>query len=525
VRNPTLSLLLLVSVLPSYSGLALPEAQSGNSPPNVAITSRPDGGTFTAAYPSHLELPDPSRIDLSAEVLRDKIRGGLLGQMLGNLNGIPHEMRYIDEPGNVTEYTPALPQGARTDDDTDLEWVYIYVMQNENEIYLSPKRLTQLWQERINKGIWCSNRFARHLMNLGLEPPLTSRFALNPWADFNISGQFLCETFGLLAPAMPRTASRIGLNYTRVAIDLEPAQTTQLFCTMIATAFLTDDIEKIIDAGVAALDPKSVIREIVADVRAWHEEYPDDWHETRRLVKEKYSRHGGAMRDRNGYELNTASTIAALLYGQGDFSRTLMTAFNFGWDADNTAATAGTIVGVIKGYRWMLSQGWQIVDRYRNTKRENMPDDETITSFADRVIDLAEQVIVEQGGERLIIDGRPVYRIRCEQPANVERLPDLKKQMADMRSEMGPEIAQGVAHGKSKQVLARSAYLAICLDMAPGLRAKYPARWDKALDALSGSWRVMQNVFYGPDIPALLELRAKATAVGLRKPLEKRPVW
>lgn len=72
--------------------------------------------------------------------------------------------------------------------------------------------------------------------------------------------------------------------------------------------------------------------------------------------------------------MNTASTIAALLYGQGDFTKTLMAAFNFGRDADVPAATAGTIVGVIKGYRWMLSQGWQIVDRYRNTKRENMPE-------------------------------------------------------------------------------------------------------------------------------------------------------
>lgn len=60
-------------------------------------------------------------VELPAEVMWDKIRGGLLGQMLGNLNGIHHEMQYINEPGNVTEYTPALPEGARTDDDTDFE--------------------------------------------------------------------------------------------------------------------------------------------------------------------------------------------------------------------------------------------------------------------------------------------------------------------------------------------------------------------------------------------------------------------
>ncbi len=312
--------------------------------------------------------------EIPVEVLRDKIRGGLLGQILGNLNGLPHEMKYIAEPGNVTEYVPALPEGAWTDDDTDFEWVYVKVMEDENCLSCRPERIARLWRERINKRIWCSNQYARQLMDLGIEPPLTGSSVLNPWADFNISGQFLCETFGLIAPAMPRIAARMGLNYTRVAIDGEPAQTTQLFASMIAMAFVEDDIDKLLDSGMAAVDPDSIVLQIVKDVRDWHRQHPHDWRATRSLLKEKYSKYNGEMRDRNGYELNTGSVIAALLYGEGDFVKTLNTAFNFGWDADCNAATAGTIVGVMKGYRWMLAQGWQIVDRYKNTTRENMPD-------------------------------------------------------------------------------------------------------------------------------------------------------
>lgn len=56
-------------------------------------------------------------VAMPAEVLRDKIRGGLLGQILGNLNGLPHEMKYLAEPGKVTGYVPGLPQGDRTPDD------------------------------------------------------------------------------------------------------------------------------------------------------------------------------------------------------------------------------------------------------------------------------------------------------------------------------------------------------------------------------------------------------------------------
>ena len=68
------------------------------------------------------------KITIPTEVVIDKIRGGLLGQILGNLNGIPHEMSYINEPGNVQNYIPALPDGAWTDDDTDFEWFYIFEM-------------------------------------------------------------------------------------------------------------------------------------------------------------------------------------------------------------------------------------------------------------------------------------------------------------------------------------------------------------------------------------------------------------
>ena len=40
--------------------------------------------------------------EIPATTLRDKIRGGLLGQILGNLNGLPHEMKYIHEPVSYT---------------------------------------------------------------------------------------------------------------------------------------------------------------------------------------------------------------------------------------------------------------------------------------------------------------------------------------------------------------------------------------------------------------------------------------
>jgi ADP-ribosylglycohydrolase len=467
----------------------------------------------------------PHTYDISAEVLRDKIRGGLLGQILGDLNGLPHEMKYLAEPGNVTGYTPSLPQGAWTDDDTDFEWVYVKVMQDENRLLLPPERISRLWKERINKRIWCSNQYARQLMDLGIDPPLTGSAVLNPWADFNISGQFLCETFGLIAPALPRKAAQIGLNYTRVAIDGEPAQTTQLFTSMIATAFAENDTQALLDAGLAAIDSHSIVAQIVKDVRHWHKEHPDDWRTARRLLKDKYSKYNGEMRDRNGYELNTGAVIAALLYGQGDFVKTLTMAFNFGWDADCNAATAGTIVGVLKGYRWMLAQGWPIVDRYQNTTRENMPNDETITSFADRLIDLAERVILEQGGERTMKDGKIAYRIRRQEPTCVQRMQSPDGQMAILKAKLLDEINQTMTTPVPKEQMARAAYYAICLDLAPSLQQDHPQQWSAALAALGRHENVIRAVFHHAPTPLGDELRKKALAAGLQKPAKRTDLW
>jgi hypothetical protein len=436
------------------------------------------------------------------DAVRDKIRGGLLGQILGDLDGLKHEMKYIAEPGNVSAYTPALETGAWTDDDTDIEWIYVVEMERSRTLLLTPERIGELWKSHINRRIWCSNLYVRQLLDLGLDPPLTGQVQLNPWADFNLSGQFLSETWGLIAPGRPRVAARLAHHYTRVAIDLEPAQAAQMFAAMIATAFVTDDMGKVLDAGAAAADPKSIMRRILTDVRRWHRENPADWRATRRLIQQTYGRHNGAMRDRNGVELNGGSTVAALLYGGGDFVETLRHAFNFGWDADNNAATSGAIVGVMKGERWIKRQGWAIRDVFRNTSRDNMPRDETITKFGDRLIALAG-----------LVSG--------DTPAGSTPLPDPARQAAELRAKLGAEIERDVAAGDNEQFMARAAYLAISLELAAELKRRDPERWTKAVAALERYPRVLQALFYYSDIPGAEPLRRKMVEAGVKPPAGK----
>lgn len=450
-----------------------------------------------------------------AEVM-DKIRGGLLGQMLGNLNGIPHEFKYFQEPGTVEGYVPALPNGAWTDDDTDFEWVYILEMQRRQTVLLPYDTITALWKSRINKNIWCSNRYARHLMDMGFNPPETGDPVLNPWAAFNVSGQFLCETFGLLAPAMPQTAAKTGLHYTQVAIGGEPAQTTQLFTAMIATAFREKDIDKILDAGAAAVDPRSHTLQLMEEVRQWHRRFPDDWKQARVQLRDKYTRENGGMRDKNGTELNTGAILLALRYGKGDFAATLQLAFNLGWDADCNAATVGTILGAMHGYRAMLAQGWKIVDRYKNTSRDHMPADETITSFADRLIELFELINRQQGGRRELRGHQWVYAIPSQQPAPVVRI------AAQTGALPGVAQLSAIIQNGNPEAKARAAYMAVCLGLDGTLARQHPAAWKKAVAQLNGYWKVRQNIYAG-GFQTLDAFAERFTRAGIHPPANKIP--
>ena len=465
--------------------------------------------------------------EFPAELIEDKIRGGLVGQLLGNLNGLPHEFKYIEEPGDVRDYLPALPEGAWTDDDTDIEWTYVVAMHRQRRLLLPPDKIRSLWQAHINRRIWSSNQYARQLMDLGLDPPATGSVALNPWAEFNIAGQFCAETFGLIAPGLPETAATIGTHYTSVVVSGEPLQATQLFTAMIATAFLTADLQEILNAGQQACDPQSKVLQVVRQVLAWHKQFPDDWRATRQKIRETYDIYGKSHRGRNGYEINTACIIAALLYGQGDFVKSMTLAFNLGWDADCNAATVGTILGVRQGWQWMQNQGWRIQDRYRNTTRDGLPEDETITRFGDRLIELARLAITEAGGEYAKnAQGKHVYRIPTQQPRCVHPLATDEKTLQQLARLYSPQKLLDGLRAADEQTRARSAYLAIALGYSTEVRQRDEAAWKAGLAALEKYPKVVQAIhYYTPATELANQLRQSALQAGLARPPKKLPLW
>ena len=146
-----------------------------------------------------------------------------------------------------------------------------------------------------------------------------------------------------------------------------------------------------------------------------------------------------------------------------------------------------------------------------------MPEDETITGFGDRMIEVAGRVIIENGGSKIRRASKDFYRINVQKPANIEKLPDSKEQIAKLRTKLNPQIEAGFADGATVRQQARAAYLAICLEMVNEFRSNDAGRWKQALDALEEYPKLLDVLFNKSPGPAGDKLRAAALAAGVKK--------
>lgn len=447
-------------------------------------------------------------IKIDETVLKDKIKGGLVGQILGDLNGLPFEEKYNNEPGTLKKYKPGLPLGAYTDDDTDVEWMYICSMEKNKKTYLSYDTLVTIWKQNMNYKTWASNSYARQLMEIGFVPLETSNICLNPWAHVNVAGQFNCETFGLIAPAMPQTAGKIGLYYTRIVINNEPAQTTQFYTAMVSTAFITNNIDSILQAGIATLDKTSLTYQATMDVMEWHKKYPADWIRSREEVRKKYYFVDNSIKSL----FNHAAIVSEFLYGQGDFIKTMEIAFNWGFDADCNAATLGTIIGVMKGYEWMEKQGWIIKDRYYNNTRPGMPMNETISSFSDRIFNVAQQVIEENGGKKVTENQKSYYLIKAQKPAVLIHPVDAGKCFDELKMKYDSFVVSTFRiDSSSNENLIKALYLSLSLKSAEEMKRSYPDQWKKAVHLIQQKEDFMYALHH--SYPGYVMNIAKSTGI------------
>ena len=351
---------------------------------------------------------------ISALTLEDKIYASWLGQIIGNIYGLPHENAYIEEPGPESfpyGYGRNLKRleelnGGYSDDDTDFEYIYLLQMEKYG-VEPSYAQLTEAWKYHIRDKVWLANRAALGLMHTGITPPATGMKDYNPhW--FQIDPQLINEIWAVTAPGMVGYAVAKSEWAARITNDDWGVEPTMFYGAMYSAAFFENNINKLIETATKCLPEDGRFRKAIADAKDLHKKYPNDWKAARQEFSKLYY-HNEPEETRTIWNsvLNGGCAVLALLYGNGDFQLTLDLACAIGFDADNQTATLCGLFGVMNGTKGLPKdllypiEGWDLPfnDIYKNVTRHDMPDGK-LTDMAARTKMLTEKIILKNGGRK-----------------------------------------------------------------------------------------------------------------------------
>ena len=364
--------------------------------------------------------------EITRTELKDKIAGAWIGQMVGNIYGLEYENKFVDEPGegpfvwNKAVRKMTAVDGAFSDDDTDVEYLYLMMM----EKYGTDPTYAQVkegWMYHIRDRVWLANRAALGLMHHGLTPPFTGDKHYNPhW--FQIDPQLINEIWAYTAPGMPAYAAGISEWAARITSDDWATSPTVVYGAMYSEAFFEKDIPTLIRHAKEYLPKGDRFRAIIDECIDLHRRNPDDWKASRKVIADElYFNEPDATKAIWNADLNGAMGILSLLYGDGDIEKTLNIGCALGFDCDNQTATICGLLGVIGGVgsvpldRSMPFEHWTkpFNDRYINVTRYDMPD-ASIEDLIERTVVLAEKVILARGGKVRQENGETIYSINTE---------------------------------------------------------------------------------------------------------------
>lgn len=314
--------------------------------------------------------------------LRDKIEGCWIGKNIGGTMGGPFEGKkeILDIKGFTTPKGEPLPN-----DDLDLQLVWLKAVEDIGPFTLSADDLAEYWISYIVPN-WAEYGISKCNLRLGMPPVISGEIHNDYWRNSN-GAWIRTEIWACLNPGNPDEAIKFAFKDACIDHGVGEGTYAAVFVAALeSAAFFEKDIRKLIDIGLTKIPADC---RMAKAIKLLLDNYDKgiDWVTTRNdLVKQS--------EDIGWFQApaNVAFAILGILYGKGDFKQSMITAINCGDDTDCTAATVGSILGIMYG-KSNLPTDWQeyigdkiITISINKTVAPRTP--ETITELTDRVMRL-----------------------------------------------------------------------------------------------------------------------------------------
>ncbi|MDR0287719.1 MAG: ADP-ribosylglycohydrolase family protein [Clostridiales bacterium] len=294
----------------------------------------------------------------------DKVYGCWFGKCAGGMIGFKQENNK-----NLLNYNfeNIFPDHTPPNDDFDLQILWMDKILEQRGFDFDAYELADTFAKY--NMCWANEyRIAIRNILLGVYPPESGLFD-NEFFMHSMGCPIRSEIWGLICPMEPEKAARYAeydgsIDHASESIDAE-----KFLAAMESLAFNYNNIKKLIENSLKYLTPETRLYSCINKVMEYYNS-GFDWKDTRnKLVREFGSC------DASYSVINLGFVTLALLYGKNDFTNTMITAVNCGFDTDCTAATSGAVLGLILGFNaipnvWKEKVGEQFVIGTVDVNRE-----------------------------------------------------------------------------------------------------------------------------------------------------------
>jgi len=312
--------------------------------------------------------PTRVHVDLSAEELAGRLLGAWLGRCAGCILGKPVEgwsreriVKALKAAGEYPLKGPYFPAAAfpelererllpltreglrRAERDDDLDYTLLNLMVYEAQgSQFHTEDVAEAWLSLLPYRLtYTAERAAYRNLVLGFKPPETATY-LNPYREW-IGAQIRADLWGYVSPGDPGRAAELAYRDARLSHTKNGVYGEMFAAAMLALAYAVDSPRKLVEEALKVIPERSRLAEAVRHVLSLHAKRLE-WEEAIGEILNRYGQYHPV------HTINNAAiVVAALLWGEGDFARTVTYAVIAGLDMDCNGATAGSVVGLMLG--------------------------------------------------------------------------------------------------------------------------------------------------------------------------------
>ena len=304
-------------------------------------------------------------------------------------------LTFYDDKNNWEKW---IPEKMSDQDDLYIEFMFLHSIM-KNGLDVTATEMAEDWLKYLAPNrIWGANKASYLNFSKGIWPPASGNPRYSTQGDA-IDFQIESDLFGLISPGMPRLSNAWGDKAGHIMNYGDGVYGGMAMAAMYTEAFFEKDTRKLAEYSLKAIPSESGYAKMVRDVLDLHQKYPN-WQDAWKELQPKWGKKDGRLVSNLDVRINGAYVYIGLLYGGGDFWKSMNISMRCGVDSDCNPSSVAGILGTILGMKG-IPEKWAIL---RKLPIDNIAIKEIYPSLIswddiiDKTVELGKWNILQNGG-------------------------------------------------------------------------------------------------------------------------------